>query len=75
MKTIKDILTLEQVMRKTAIKPVRKSNVALNWDMEDWQKTTQQNVALPRANVGKDMHLDTDDSALYGPLSVRCFNK
>lgn len=43
----------------TAIKPVRKSHVAFKWD----KKTTQQTVAVPRANVGKDMHFNTDESA------------
>lgn len=48
---------------------MRKRHVAFNWDRGDWQKKkkTQQTVELPRANVGKDMHFNTDDSASHEP--------
>lgn len=47
---MKTIIQNRSKLCVTAWSPVRKSHVAFNWDKN------QQTVAVPRANVGKDMH-------------------
>ncbi len=45
-------------LRVTVINPVRKSHEAFNRDRGGTGKKQEQTVALPRANVGKYMHLN-----------------
>lgn len=46
---------------------MRKRHVGFKWDRGGWQRTTQQSVILPRANVGKDMYFSGDEVASYVP--------